>query len=122
MRWYFYPLVFAYCAFLFWLSSMPQPPEPDITIPGKDKIAHIVLYGILTTIVSIGMHLNKTPHPSRRHFWLPILFASLYGLTDELHQAYIPMRNFDPLDLVADTFGAFVAQWVLFRKLWKLPR
>ena len=32
--------------------------------------------------------------------------ASLYGATDEFHQSFVPGRDSDVLDWVADTLGA----------------
>ena len=37
-----------------------------------------------------------------------IAIASLYGVTDEYHQLFVPGREFDVLDLVADTIGSIV--------------
>jgi VanZ family protein len=38
-----------------------------------------------------------------------LLAASLFGVTDEWHQAYVPGRAPDVFDWVADTWGAAVA-------------
>ena len=35
--------------------------------------------------------------------------ASLYGITDELHQIFVPMRACDPMDWVVDTCAAACA-------------
>jgi VanZ family protein len=37
------------------------------------------------------------------------LIATAYGVTDELHQRYVPHRTADVADLVADALGAAVA-------------
>jgi VanZ family protein len=40
---------------------------------------------------------------------LNVLICTLYGLTDEWHQSYVPMRSPDPLDLLHDAMGAAAA-------------
>jgi VanZ family protein len=35
-----------------------------------------------------------------------IIFCLLYGVSDEFHQSFIANRSPDPLDLIADVFGA----------------
>jgi VanZ family protein len=49
--------------------------------------------------------------------------GSLYGITDELHQYFIPGRFPDPSDWVADTLGAAAGALITFSLLlilgWK---
>lgn len=40
---------------------------------------------------------------------LSLCFCSLYGLSDEWHQSFVPDREADFLDWVADTLGASIA-------------
>lgn len=37
------------------------------------------------------------------------IIVSLYGLSDEIHQAFVPNRSCDALDLMADMAGALTA-------------
>ncbi len=39
---------------------------------------------------------------------LAIVFASLYGVTDEFHQLFVEDRECDPMDWLVDTIGAAV--------------
>ncbi len=52
--------------------------------------------------------------------YLAVLLASLYGVSDEVHQAYVPGRSADLFDWVADTVGAGVGVGVtvLVVRLW----
>ncbi len=110
----------AYCAFIFWLSHQPEPPQPDIEIPFADKAFHFVLFGGLAAVLSLGM--QRSAHAgATRHLLVPVLFTVAYALTDEVHQLFIPLRNFDPWDLVADAAGAVVVHAALWRLLWKHP-
>jgi VanZ family protein len=38
--------------------------------------------------------------------------AAMFGLSDEIHQYFVPGRNMDPLDLLTDAIGAALALWV----------
>jgi len=102
-----------YCFLIFENSAVSDPIPVDITFPFADKLAHAVLYGGLCAIVSVGMS-----RPPRTVSWrvlalVPILFATAYGITDEIHQRYVPHRTFDYADMVADFFGAAAAQSIL---------
>lgn len=35
-----------------------------------------------------------------------MLASTLYGISDELHQYYVPYRNADLMDVLADMFGS----------------
>ena len=39
---------------------------------------------------------------------LAIVTASVYGLTDEVHQAFVPLREASWQDWLADTMGAVI--------------
>ncbi len=118
MRWPFWVLTVCYCAGIFWLSSRPAPPTPIQRFPGDDKVAHALLYAGLTAVVSVGMH-RSGKSSARRVFYLPLLFAMLYGITDELHQHFVPPRTCDFFDWCADATGALLIQLALFRWAWK---
>ena len=44
---------------------------------------------------------------------LAVLLATLYGVTDEAHQWFVPGRTAEVTDLVADALGAAVAAGVI---------
>lgn len=106
-------LVIAYCAGIFWLSADPDPPDPGFEFPGKDKAAHMALYGGLAAVVGMGLNRAESRRSARFRFWVPILFAACYGLTDEIHQRFVPHRTFELADLAADALGALLVQSAL---------
>ena len=115
----YYVLTLAYCAGIFWMSSQSHPPQ--VRVSGADKLAHLAMYGGLAAIVSWGLRRSERPVPPHIQFLLPILVAALYGLSDEIHQIFVPRRHFDLLDVLADTAGAVLVQVLLCRLLWRLP-
>jgi len=55
----------------------------------------------------------------RRRAWQAWGIASVYALTDELHQSFIPSRQGSVMDVVLDSFGAalgLVVVWVICRR------
>ena len=45
---------------------------------------------------------------------LAILVGSLYGITDEIHQLFVPDRACDPIDWLVDTAGALLGALVAY--------
>jgi VanZ family protein len=122
MRWYYWAAAALYCAGIFYLSSSPAE-APALLFPHQDKVFHAVLYGGLTALISAGMWRAPRSYPAGLHFWVPVVFATLYGLSDEIHQRFVPGRTFDLLDLAADVAGALLAQSAVFLVLFRLfPR
>jgi VanZ family protein len=111
----FWIITVAYCAGIWLLSSQPDPTPIDlpIDIPGLDKAGHLLLYGGLAAVVSLGMRRSGRAVTPWSQSFVPILFATAYGLTDEIHQLFVPLREFDLADLFADTAGAALAQAAL---------
>jgi VanZ family protein len=48
------------------------------------------------------------PAIARQAVVLAILTASVYGITDEVHQAFVPLRESSWQDWLADTIGAVI--------------
>lgn len=118
MKWPYYAIVGAYCAFIFWISHQSRPPGSDINFEGSDKVAHFIVYAILATLISVGLHRAPRPHAPWVLLGVPVLFATLYGVSDEIHQLFVPGRTFSFQDMVANTTGAIAGHGVclfLFR-------
>ena len=45
---------------------------------------------------------------ARAQVFVAALITALYGITDEAHQAFTPMRTPDPFDVVADAVGGLL--------------
>ena len=100
--------VLLWAAVIFVLSSMPVPPSPVPEFPFRDKVAHVILYAVLATLVARTLRrAHRLTLPAT--LTLAILMASAYGVTDEVHQRFVPRRSCDVRDWVADTLGATLA-------------
>ena len=82
----------------------------SIDIDVSDKIEHFGAYGLLGVLLYSTLYFQKK-YRILKEFpaTFTLLFASLYGMVDELHQFFVPGRNADILDWTADFTGALVA-------------
>lgn len=86
---------------LFALSSrgdLPGPTDLPEWLP-LDKVAHLTLFGVLAAL----LHLAGLRAP------LAVAATALYGVTDEVHQMFVPGRSPDLADWIADVLGAVLA-------------
>ena len=93
-------------AALFYLSSLPGSPQ-SLAFSFGDKIAHAVAFGILGLFLSFA----RLPYPfgSIKRVALVTLVVTAYGISDELHQGFVPGRDASTLDALADFIGGLGA-------------
>jgi VanZ family protein len=92
-------------ALIFVLSSL-QLQAPQVNeVPFKDKGLHFVEYAVLGFLV-VHAGLRTWPHHGvLRAASVGVLIAVAWGVLDELHQAFVPQRQADAMDLAADVLG-----------------
>lgn len=123
----YYLAILAHCAFIFIMSHQSNPPTPEIGLPHMDKVAHAVLFGTLSALIALGLHRSGRGYQPAVYHLAPVLFALAYGISDEIHQYFVPPRSPDVVDLLADFIGALVAQeaiaaWHRWRPFAALPQ
>lgn len=103
--------VAAYMALIFYFSSLPHPEEklPRFLFEALgDKLLHMIEYAVLGVLCYRAFRRVTGPFAAGYAVVFAIVTASLYGATDELHQAFVPFRTATWLDWVADTAGGMV--------------
>jgi VanZ family protein len=91
---------------IFGLSSIPNNFQPsDSPIPA-DKIAHGIEFAALGAILAVMLHRRWPKQPRAAIVAAAALLSTLYGVTDELHQSFVPGRDVSVSDLGADAAGA----------------
>ena len=111
-RWF--PLI-AYCIFIFVQSGHPSPEDlPSFRF--MDKMLHIAAYAVLAILFHRAYQTLRIRHSPHLLMWLSILSASLYGISDEIHQYFVPFREADFFDGIADIIGAIIG--VLVYQTW----
>ena len=96
-----------WAAVIFTLSSLPSTSFPDVEIFGIDKLVHFCIYMLLAVFAYRALRYQSLwPYASRHALLLTVGAVALYGATDEFHQLFVPGRQADIFDLVADAGGA----------------
>jgi VanZ family protein len=98
-------------ALIFFLSSIPRLPSPPG--PFSDKHFHFASYALLAALLVRALASARLRNVTGRIAAGAILLAALYGVTDEIHQMFVPGRSADAYDLLADTLGAVAAAGLL---------
>ena len=105
--------VLLYAGLIFFGSSLSSPPEAISSVLQKfsDKILHFCEYAVLGGLLYRACRHASGEWLSRHALPAAALGAAFYGLSDETHQLFVPFREADLFDLVADTVGGTVGAW-----------
>lgn len=99
-------------------SSFPQPEFIDLSIHLRDKIFHFIGYFVLGLSVQMAAYRRNINIKTSTLLWITLLFGSIYGASDEIHQYFVPGRSCDILDWLADTLGSF-SSILLYKQIRK---
>lgn len=105
----YYTALISYCLAIFILSSIPGENLPKVGVEFNDKIIHLIVYAILFVLFFYSLKI-QTKNIRLQKFApeFSLLFTSLYGLSDEIHQYFVPNRTCEFVDWVADFAGGFI--------------
>jgi VanZ family protein len=117
-------LVVAHMALIFTASASSDPGLPGNV---SDKLVHLAAYGVLAALVLNALASGTLDGYTVPRALLAIAIAVLYGVSDELHQSFVPGRTPDARDVLADAAGAVIAAAVLLglragHLAWTSPR
>ncbi len=94
----------AYCVVIFIQSSRPAPVE----LPGwyaGDKLLHLAGYAVMGALSVRAFGTLRMRRSLPLLVTVSILFAFLYGVSDEIHQYFVPSRQADVFDALFDGLG-----------------
>ena len=103
--------VTAYMALIFYFSSLSHPDEklPKVLFDAlSDKLLHAIEYAVLAVLSYRAFRRAAGSFAARYAVLFAIITASLYGVTDEVHQAFVPLRTAGWSDWAADTAGGVI--------------
>ena len=105
-RWWLWGPVALQMALIFAASSIPNLHS----LPGgmSDKSGHSIGYAILGGVLLRAFAGGRLRGITWTRGLLAIALATLYGVTDEAHQLFVPGRSADRYDVIADCVGAAI--------------
>ncbi len=110
LGWRWTPVVL-YMAFIFGLSSITTTPD---LAGGRDKALHALLYaGLAVCLMRAWSWCWRRPL-TLTDVGATIVTAVLYAVTDEVHQHFVPPRQADVMDALADAVGAATAATAVY--------
>jgi VanZ family protein len=115
---YWLPLIL-YCLLIYIQSDHPSP-EQIPSFPFVDKVLHFVAYGIMGILFYRAYQTLRIKNNIQMLMLLSVVSASLYGISDEIHQSFVPFREAEVADVIADMLGA--ASGVLLYQLLVVSR
>ncbi len=109
--------VIVWCGLIFFQSAFP-PPEQVPRWPHFDKLLHFGAYGLLAALICRALNTAALFHGKPvRLITCGIVLTTLYGLSDEWHQSFVPGRSAELADLLADFAGALVGSTICVKLL-----
>jgi VanZ family protein len=118
--WYWGPVAL-YAGLIFYLSSLSHPEQyiPSfVFLKLGDKALHAIEYALLGFLCYRAFRHAAGTCGEHYAVLLAVMAATIYGATDEWHQAFVPFRKSDRWDLATDLLGAClgVLMWVWIDK------
>ena len=106
---------------IFFLSHQPGSSFSLPKIVHIDKLLHCLLYAVLGLAALLALPPQFRQLRPILASSAVVLFCLFYGITDEFHQSFIPGRNCDAFDVLADASGGLLAAicgwgWQLWRE------
>ena len=105
-------------AAIFYAQSMSNAPPPPG--PLTDKHEHFFFYGVLAVLALRAFANAQWRRVGAATALGAIVFSSLYGVVNELHQRFVPGRSYEVADMIANATGASVA--VVLVWAWSIIR
>lgn len=113
-----------YCTAIFVQSSFPAM-EKIADVPFGDKYLHVVGYAILGSLFFRAFRSRRFKDRLFMAFFYSIAASTGYGISDEIHQYFVPYRSAEIMDVMADMAGSCVgvtAYFLLVKKYDVFPK
>ena len=101
--------VLAYAGLIFLLSSVSKFPDVLPSFTGFDKLAHFSEYYLFGALIFRWLLAERSFFANRHAVFLTILIGTLYGISDEWHQSFVPGRDASIWDALIDALAVVTA-------------
>ena len=98
---------------MIFIQSSYSSPESIPALPYIDKILHFVAYAILGVLFFRAFRTQRFKENINLVIMLSIISSSLYGMSDEIHQYFVPYRDADIMDFLADVTGSICGVYLI---------
>lgn len=112
---YWGPVVL-YAGIIFYLSSLPSAEPPSVfglswDFDPQKFVLHIIEYSILGYLLLRAFVNSHDISFAEKALAMATLFGFAYGITDEVHQYFVPFRTASFFDALADGLGSFIGAY-----------
>ncbi len=97
---------------IFVVSHQPNIHLPEIGIDLFDKLLHLAAYLVLGLTINYAIFGLKPGIKPYNAFMILLICGTVYAFSDELHQYYVPGRDADVFDFIADIVGVILSFFV----------
>lgn len=103
-KWVIYFPLIIYWIILFIATTLPGKDMPSLDV--SDKIEHFSAYFILAVLLNLTLMFQNKYIGIKKKAWIfTLLIILTYAGLDEIHQLFVPGRDCEILDWVADSSG-----------------
>lgn len=113
----------AWALLIFGLSSIPGPSMPVLPFQVSDKIEHATVFFCFCFFLYRALR-NQQRYPwlSAHSLTISLALTAIYGALDETHQMFVPGRDPDVFDFLADSLGGAVFAGLLLLLHLRKPK
>jgi len=102
---------------LSWLIPGAAPEFIQIIHTALRKLGHWSEYFILANLLGRACQRQWPKQTRQGRFTTSVIIATLYAITDEWHQSFVPNRSASAIDVTIDASGAICGTiWTLYRE------
>ncbi|MDX1627946.1 MAG: VanZ family protein [Fulvivirga sp.] len=101
-----------WAVFILVLTLTPGKSIPDLTLLSYDKLGHAFVFMILSFLISKGF--QELRRKALISTVTTLVITTFYGFLIEFSQDYIPDRNMDWFDAIANIIGSILGVLVFY--------
>ena len=111
---YKFPAIF-WAILIYVASSIPSTKLPKFIFHINDKLIHVSIFFVLGLLFYNAMQPRSKPAGFQwNRLLISVIAVIVYGISDELHQGFVPGRTVDIIDATADSIGGILAAIVIY--------
>ena len=116
---YYWLPVILYCLAIYIQSDLPAS-EHIPSFEFSDKVLHFLAYAVMGILFYRAYQTLRIKDNPQMLLLFSVVSASVYGISDEIHQYYVPFRDAEILDAIANFLGAVCG--VTLYHLWAVSK